>query len=78
MLPSPTRPTPGRIPPTWFCGAILEKRRTESDTLHKALKYALSDGLIPKNAAAVKSPRPEKPEIHPLSPEQGTVITRSC
>jgi integrase len=39
-------------------------------TLHKALKDAVSDGLVPRNAAAVKAPRPEKPEIHPLSPEQ--------
>jgi integrase len=40
-------------------------------TLHKALKDAVSDGLIPKNvAAAVRSPRPEKPEIHPLTREQ--------
>ena len=37
-------------------------------TLHKALKDAVSDGLVPKNvAAAVRSPRPEKPEIHPLT-----------
>jgi integrase len=40
-------------------------------TLHMALKDALSDGLIPRNpAASVKSPRPEKKEITPLSQEQ--------
>jgi integrase len=40
-------------------------------TLHKALKDAVSDGLLPRNAATgVKPPRPEKPEIHPLSSEQ--------
>jgi integrase len=39
-------------------------------TLHKALKDAVSDALIPRNAASVKAPRPEKPEIHPLSPDQ--------
>jgi integrase len=39
-------------------------------TLHKALKDAVSDGLVPRNAASVKAPRPEKPEIRPLSPDQ--------
>jgi integrase len=44
-------------------------------TLNKALKDAVSDGLIPKNAAsAVKSPRPEKPEIHPLTREQARIL----
>jgi integrase len=44
-------------------------------TLHKALKDAVSDGLILKNvAAAVKSPRPEKPEIHPLTREQALTL----
>jgi integrase len=39
-------------------------------TLHKVLKDAVSDALIPRNAASVRAPRPEKPEIHPLSPDQ--------
>ena len=39
-------------------------------TLHKALKDAVSDALIPRNAASVRAPRPEKPEIHPLSSDQ--------
>ena len=40
-------------------------------TLHKALKDALSDGLVPRNVAtSVKAPRPEKPEIRPLAPDQ--------
>jgi integrase len=44
-------------------------------TLHKALKDAMSDGLIPKNvAAAVKSPKPEKPEIHPLTRVQALTL----
>jgi hypothetical protein len=51
-------------------------------TLHKALKDAVSDGLVPKNvAAAVKSPRPGKPEIHPLTREQARTsahIVRCC
>jgi integrase len=43
-------------------------------TLHKALKDAVSDGLVPRNAAAVKAPRPERPEIHPLSPKQARAL----
>jgi integrase len=39
-------------------------------TLHKALRDAVSGALIPRNAASVKAPRPEKPEIHQLSPDQ--------
>lgn len=39
-------------------------------TLHKALSQAVSDGPLPRNAAQVKAPRPEKPEIKPLSPDQ--------
>lgn len=47
-------------------------------TLHKALKDAVSDGLVPRNAAAVKAPRPEKPEIHPLSPEQARKLIETA
>jgi integrase len=36
-------------------------------TLHKALSQAVSDGLIPRNAADVKAPRPAPDEMHPLS-----------
>jgi len=39
-------------------------------TLHKALSQAMGDGLVPRNAAQVKAPRPAKPEIKPLSPNQ--------
>jgi len=39
-------------------------------TLHKALSQAVSDGMVQRNAAQVKAPRPEKPEIRPLSPDQ--------
>ncbi|MGI8541142.1 MAG: tyrosine-type recombinase/integrase [Rubrobacteraceae bacterium] len=39
-------------------------------TLHKALGQAVSDGLIPRNAADVKAPRPDKPEIKPLTQDQ--------
>jgi integrase len=40
-------------------------------TLRKALKDAVSDGLIPRNVAdGIKAPRPKKKEINPLAPEQ--------
>ncbi len=40
-------------------------------TLSKALKDAVTDGLISRNVAkGVKAPRPAKKEIHPLSPDQ--------
>ncbi len=39
--------------------------------LHKALKQAVNDGLIPRNVTeAVKAPRPVKKEMKPLSPTQ--------
>ncbi len=43
-------------------------------TLHKALSQAVSDGLVPRNAAQVKAPRPGKPEIRPLSSEQARAL----
>jgi integrase len=36
-------------------------------TLHKALSQAVSDGLIPRNAADVQAPRPAPEEKRPLS-----------
>jgi integrase len=36
-------------------------------TLHKALSQAASDGLIPRNPADVKAPRPAPDEMRPLS-----------
>jgi integrase len=40
-------------------------------TLHKALKQAVMDGLIPRNATeAVKPPQQTREEMHPLTPEQ--------
>jgi integrase len=37
-------------------------------TLHKALKDAVADGLIPRNQSdTMKPPRSEKPEIRPLT-----------
>jgi integrase len=39
--------------------------------LHKALKQAVNDGLIPRNVTeAVKAPRPVKKDMKPLSPAQ--------
>ena len=44
-------------------------------TLHKALKQAVRDGLIPRNATeAVRPPQVRKEEIRPLSPEQAKVL----
>ena len=36
-------------------------------TLHKALSQAVADGMIPRNAADVKAPRPAPEEMRPLS-----------
>ena len=48
-------------------------------TLHKALKDAVSDGLIPRNPSdAVRSPRPAKPEIRPLTQDQARVLLTSA
>src|SRR5918998_299670 len=44
-------------------------------TLNKALKQAVADGLIPRNAAAsVKAPRPRSTEIMPLDREEVRVL----
>jgi integrase len=44
-------------------------------TLHKALKQAVMDGLIPRNATeAVKPPQPTHEEMHPLTPEQAKLL----
>jgi integrase len=44
-------------------------------TLHKALKQAVRDGLIPRNATeAVKPPQVRREEIRPLTPEQVKVL----
>jgi integrase len=79
------KPALGRIKikalsPTHVRGLYREKldaglsRRTVQyihTTLHKALKDAVSDGLIPRNVAeGIRPPRPKKKEITPLDPEQ--------
>src|SRR5918999_6091940 len=44
-------------------------------TLHKALKQAIADGLIPRNATeAVKPPQVRKEEIRPLTAEQVKIL----
>jgi integrase len=83
------KPTLGRIKlkaltPTHVRGLYQEKLddglapRTVQyihTTLRKALKEAVQDGLIPRNAAdAVKAPRPAKKEINPLTHEQARIF----
>jgi integrase len=67
------------LSPTHVRGLYKEKRQTLSPrtvqyihvTLHKALKQAVNDGLIPRNATeAVKPPQVCREEIRPLTPEQ--------
>jgi integrase len=48
-------------------------------TLHKALKQAVLDGLIPQNAAeAVKPPQVRREEMRPLTPEQVKVLLEAA
>jgi integrase len=48
-------------------------------TLHKALKQAVMDGLIPRNATeAVKPPQPSREEMCPLTPEQAKLLLRAA
>jgi integrase len=48
-------------------------------TLHKALKQAVMDGLIPRNVTeAVKPPQPTREEMHPLTPEQAKVLLQTA
>jgi integrase len=48
-------------------------------TLHKALKQAISDGLIPRNATeAVKPPQITKEEMHPLAPDEVKLLLETA
>ncbi|MDQ3925680.1 MAG: site-specific integrase [Actinomycetota bacterium] len=48
-------------------------------TLHKALKQAVMDGLIPRNATeAVRPPQVRREEMQPLSPEQVKVLLEAA
>jgi integrase len=67
------------LTPTHVRGLYKDKLQSRSPrtvqyihiTLHKALKQAVSDGLIPRNVTeAVKPPQIRREEIHPLMPEQ--------
>jgi integrase len=68
-----------KLTPTHVRGLYSEKldsglapatvRRIHS-TLHKALSQAVSDGIVPRNAAHVKAPRPAPEEIRPLSEDE--------
>jgi integrase len=47
-------------------------------TLHKALKQAVADNLVPRNVTeAVKAPRPERAEMKPLSPDQARTLLQA-
>ena len=67
------------LSPAHVRGLYKEKLQTLSPrtvqyihvTLHKALKQAVNDGLIPRNATeVVKPPQVRREEIRPLTPEQ--------
>jgi integrase len=63
---------PAMQPPIPLAPATVRKIHS---TLHKALSQAVADGLIPRNAADVKAPRPAPDEMHPLSePEARTFL----
>ncbi len=47
-------------------------------TLHKALSQAVSDGLIPRNAAAVKAPSPAPKEMRPLSEAEARAFLKAA
>jgi integrase len=56
-------------------GSSARTVRYVHTTLHKALKQAVMDGLIPRNATeAVKPPQPSREEMHPLTPEQAKLL----
>ena len=56
-------------------GSSVRTVRYIHTTLHKALKQAVMDGLIPRNATeAVKPPQPTREEMHPLTPEQAKLL----
>jgi integrase len=56
-------------------GSSARTVRYVHTTLHKALKQAVMDGLIPRNATEdVKPPQPSREEMHPLTPEQAKLL----
>jgi len=60
-------------------GSSARTVRYVHTTLHKALKQAVMDGLIPRNATeAVKPPQPSREEMHPLTPEQAKLLLQAA
>ena len=60
-------------------GASQRTVRYVHVTLHKALKQAVADGLIPRNATeAVKPPQIVKEEMHPLTQEQTKMLLEAA
>ena len=56
-------------------GSSARTLRYVHTTLHKALKQAVMDGLIPRNATeAVKQPQLSREEMRPLTPEQANLL----
>ena len=71
------------VTPTHVRGLYKEKLESLSPrtvqyihvTLHKALKQATADDLIPRNVTeAVKAPQVHREEMHPLSPDQVKIL----
>ncbi len=59
-------------------GSSARTVRYVHTTLHKALKQAVMDGLIPRNATeAVKPPQPSREEMRPLTPEQAKLFLQA-
>jgi len=85
-------PTLGRVKvkdltPAHLRGLYKEKLRTLSPrsvryvhvTLHKALKQAVQDGLLPRNVTeAVKPPQSNKEEMNPLTPDQAKTLLEAA
>jgi hypothetical protein len=46
-------------------------------TLHKALSQAVYDGMVPRNAADVKAPRPTPEEMRPLSEDEARTFLKA-
>ncbi len=62
-----------------MAGSSARTVRYIHTTLHKALKQAVMDGLIPRNATeAVKPPQSSREEMHPLTPEQAKLFLRAA
>ena len=60
-------------------GSSARTVRYVHTTLHKALKQAVMDGLIPRNVTeAVKPPQSSREEMHPLTPEQAKLLLQTA